>query len=102
MSEPELSEFAKAELEAGRAAKAESLRVFGERTKGRPTPTQEENDEAALGKHIMEHSADGSDPDPSEVQRRHLEAGPGGGYTTRQSQASRTRAVPTPPSGAAT
>jgi len=32
----------------------------------RPTPTQDENDRAALGEHILEHEDDGSGPDPFE------------------------------------
>lgn len=91
MAEVELSESAKAELEAGKAARAESMKQFAERTKGRPTPTQEENDEAAvqLGKFTGgEHSADGSDPDPSGQVSRHLEGRPGGGYATRSHTAS--------------
>jgi hypothetical protein len=91
MAEAELSEAAKAELEAGRAAKAESLKQFGERTKGRPTPTQDENDEAALGKHFMEHEADGADPDPAGQVSKHMEGKPGGGsYSTRQSKAAQS------------
>jgi hypothetical protein len=86
MSEPELSEAAKHELEAGRKAKEESLKEFAARTKGKPTPTQEENDEAALGKHIVEHEADGADPDPQGQVHRNLEGGRGGSYQTRQSQ----------------
>jgi hypothetical protein len=31
---------------------------------GKPTPTQAENDRAALGEHIAEHEDDGSGPDP--------------------------------------
>jgi hypothetical protein len=38
---------------------------FVERTKGKPTPTQEENDLAVCGAHILEHEPDGSDPDPN-------------------------------------
>jgi hypothetical protein len=30
----------------------------------KPTPTQSENDRAALGEHILEHEDDGSGPDP--------------------------------------
>jgi len=86
MAEAELSEAGKAELEAGRAARAEAMKQFGERTKGKPTPTQAENDEAVLGKHFMEHEADGSDPDPSGQVNKQMEAKPGGGYQTRQSQ----------------
>ena len=53
MTTNELSEAGKAEMEAGRAAKERSLREFAERTKGKPTPTQEENDEAAAGKSFV-------------------------------------------------
>ena len=46
------------------------------RLKGKPTPTQEENDLAALGAHILEHESDGSDPDPglTPAATKHLEA----------------------------
>jgi hypothetical protein len=57
-----------------------------ERLKGKPTPTQEENDLAALGAHIVEHEPDGSDLDPNV---RQIEAGKPSGapYQTRQSTA---------------
>jgi hypothetical protein len=87
MTESELSEAGHRELEAGREAKAKSLAEFAERTKGKPTPTQEENDEAALGKHFTEHEADGADPDPSGQVSKQMEGGKGGGYATRQTQA---------------
>ena len=62
-----------------------------------PTPTQEENDLAAEGAHILEHEHDGSDPDPhveartarsktSEAKKPATQ----GSYQTRQ-------AAPTPP-----
>jgi hypothetical protein len=44
------------------------------RLKGKPTPTQEENDLAALGAHILEHESDGSDLDPGMTTTKHLEA----------------------------
>jgi len=101
MTTNELSEAGKAEMEAGRAAKERSLREFAERTKGKPTPTQEENDEAAAGKSFVgiEHEADGSDVEqqPSGMTNRQLENKPGGGYTTRQTQA-RPAVTPKPPS----
>ena len=66
----------------------------------RPTPTQEENDRAAMGEHIVEHEDDGSGPDPfakanEEAKQRaagkHIEAGkPASGYQTRQHQPQRT------------
>jgi hypothetical protein len=58
---------------------------YKERSKGRPTPTQEENDMAALGAHIHKHEDDGSGPDP--YTTRHIEARPGGDYRTRDSTA---------------
>jgi len=64
-------------------------------TKGKPTPTQEENDLAALGAHVMEKEDDGSGPDPgltppaepTEQKSRSMEAGQAGGYSTRQTTA---------------
>jgi hypothetical protein len=91
MTEAELSESAKQDLETGRTVKAESMKQFAERTKGKPTPTQEENDEARLGKYFSEHEADGSDPDPSGAVTKHMESKPGGSYATRQTQATHTR-----------
>ena len=41
-----------------------SRQQYAERAKGKPTPTQEENDLAAHGAHITEHDEDGSGPDP--------------------------------------
>lgn len=50
---------------------------------GKPTPTQAENDLAALGHH-PELEADGSAPDPFGFPHRQLQAEPAGGYATRQ------------------
>jgi hypothetical protein len=56
----------------------------------RPTPTQEENDLAAMGEHVIEHEPDGSPPDPGTNQpaplgtsTRAMESKPGGDYQTR-------------------
>jgi hypothetical protein len=52
-----------------------------------PTPTQEENDLAAMGVHIPEHADDGSGPDPNvpQAKDKQVEANkPKAGYTTRQ------------------
>ena len=92
MAEQELNEDAKRRLEAGRQAKAQSLEEFAKRTKGRPTPTQEENDEAALGKHFIEHEPDGGEPDPGGQVERMVQGTPGGAYQTRQSTAARPAA----------
>jgi hypothetical protein len=56
---------------------AKSHAEFAEKTKGKPTPTQEENDIVALGGHILEHEDDGSNPDPhgqAGALDKHLEA----------------------------
>ncbi len=52
--------------------------------KGKPTPTQEENDLAVSGGY-PDLEEDGSGPDTA--QQRAIEAGRGGGYQTRQSSA---------------
>jgi len=56
----------------------------------RPTPTQDENDRAALGEHILEHEDDGSGPDPFETRtQKALEAGKkpaAQAYQTRQTK----------------
>jgi hypothetical protein len=58
---------------------------------GKPTPTQAENDRAALGEHIAEHEKDGSEEEKSpaeqaaEQERKQAEARPArAGYQTRQ------------------
>jgi hypothetical protein len=65
-----------------------------ERLKGKPTPTQEENDMAALGAHILMHEHDGSVEQPT-TETRHLEAERTGSYQTRQ--AAPRPAAPKPP-----
>jgi hypothetical protein len=50
---------------ASQAADREARTKVAERPKGRPTPTQEELDQLALGHHV-ELSDDGSGPDPVE------------------------------------
>ena len=54
------------------------------RMRGKPTPTQEENDLAACGAHILEHEDDGSGPDPHQTKQLDPKK-PSGGYQTRQS-----------------
>jgi len=55
----------------------------------RPTPTQDENDRAALGEHILEHEDDGSGPDANVVEAQEREKKmqqarkPGADYQTR-------------------
>ena len=82
---------AQKQLAEERKAVERSRAEFAERTKGKPTPTQEENDLAALGAHILEHEPDGSDPDPNvlggPVENRHVEAHRPQTYQTRQHKA---------------
>lgn len=78
------TEAAKKQLAADNELREKSRAEFAERTKGRPTPTQEENDMAMLGAPVFEKSDDGSGPDPN---IRHAEAGGRpAGYQTRQAQ----------------
>ena len=88
-------EAAKKQLAEEQKATNRSREEFVERMKGKPTPTQDENDLHALGAYFHEHEADGSDPDPH--QTKQVEASkPSGGYQTRQTHAaSRSASTPT-------
>ena len=57
-------ENAKKTLEAEKKVSDKSRSEYARLSKGKPTPTQEELDFTACGGHILEHEADGSDPDP--------------------------------------
>jgi hypothetical protein len=76
----------KKQLEADRKIVDESNRQFVEMSKGKPTPTQEENDRAILGEHVDKKEDDGSGPEPKITLQRVVEAKPGqqAGYQTRQ------------------
>jgi hypothetical protein len=81
--------------EEGEALLAKSRAEYAERMKGKPTPTQAENDAAMLGKHVHEKEDDGSGPDLAAV--RAVEAAapkPAATYQTRQARAA---APVTPP-----
>jgi hypothetical protein len=65
------TENARKAIEADRKVSDRSRAEYADRSKGKPTPTQEENDMAAHGAHILEHEADGSDPD---VHNKSMEA----------------------------
>lgn len=57
---------------------------------GKPTPTQNENDLAALGVHITEHEPDGSPPqDPNAPQTKQAEAKRPGQTAQYQTRAAR-------------
>lgn len=87
MAEDHATEAAKRQLAADREASEKSREQFQERMKGKPTPTQEENDMAVLGAPVFEKEDDGSGPDPNNNmhQQRNVEAGKPGSYQTRQS-----------------
>jgi hypothetical protein len=76
--DPSMTEARKRLAEAREAS--DKIRAeFVERTKGRPTPTQEENDLHALGGYFVEHSEDGSG-----AELRQMEAAkPAATYQTR-------------------
>jgi hypothetical protein len=84
MADDPATEAAKKRLAEERELQEKSRAEYAERQKGKPTPTQEENDIAALGGHVLEHEDDGSGPEPG-VQTRQSEAKrpSGGGYQTR-------------------
>jgi hypothetical protein len=85
---------AQKQLAQDQKATEKSHAQFAEQTKGKPTPTQEENDIAALGGHILEHEDDGSGPDPHQTKSLEAEKAPGRpqNYQTRQAHPAATRA----------
>jgi hypothetical protein len=80
------AEVAKQRIADGKEAVERSRAEYAERMKGKPTPTQEENDLAAEGAHILEHEHDGSGEDPHAQVRKTSEAKrpASGQYQTRQ------------------
>lgn len=82
MADVAVNEAAKKQLQVDREALERSRAEFAERTKGKPTPTQEENDLAMLGAPVFEKEDDGSGPDPN-IYPKHQEAHPGSTYQTR-------------------
>jgi hypothetical protein len=91
---------AKKQLAEEQKASNRSREEFVERTKGKPTPTQEENDLHALGANFHEHEPDGSaleSPVEKHVDKQVEANKPAGGYQTRQTQAAPAPARPVPP-----
>jgi hypothetical protein len=68
------TEAAKKAYEQEKKVSDHSRAEFSRLSKGRPTPTQEENDLAMLGAHFLEHDPDGSDPDPNNFSNKSMEA----------------------------
>jgi hypothetical protein len=91
---PPENEAAKKQLAEDRKVSDKSKEDFVERTKGKPTPTQEENDLAVLGAHFAEHEPDGSALDPNVTANKQIEAkkpAGAGGYQTRQATPAATK-----------
>lgn len=98
------TEAGKQQYEAEKKVSDKSKAEYARLSKGKPTPTQEENDMAMCGVHILEHEPDGSDPDPNapaekdkreheQHERRQSEAGSGGrpsNYQTRHQTPSKS------------
>jgi hypothetical protein len=90
------TENAKKVLEEEKKVSDRSRAAYAERSKGKPTPTQEENDIAMLGGHVIEHEDDGSGPEPLDYlhpelghkEAKHVEADRRpSNYATRQTTA---------------
>jgi hypothetical protein len=88
VTDNEQTTAAKKKLADERAARDKANEQQAKTASGiKPTPTQEENDMAAMGVHITEHEPDGS-TDPNEAQNKQAEekqaeAGRRGNYQTR-------------------
>jgi hypothetical protein len=83
MTDNEQTTAAKKRLADERSARDKANEAQAKMASGvKPTPTQEENDLAAMGVHITEHEPDGS-PEQNEPQTKQAEAGKRGSYQTR-------------------
>jgi len=76
MASGDVPEHVRRRLAEDKKVSDRSRAEYEERMKGRPTPSQEENDLAAAGAHVMIKEHDGSAPDPghAHIETRHLEA----------------------------
>jgi hypothetical protein len=98
MADDPATELAQRIAEEEKKVYEKSIAEYWQRMKGKPTPTQAENDKAALGEMVLEKEADGSDPDPvnqpftvegkpvqegQEDAEKHLEAAKPQHYKTR-------------------
>lgn len=90
MADDPSMENAKKLLAESKKVQEKTMGEYYQRMKGRPTPTQEENDLSALGATFMEHEDDGSGPD--RFQTKSLEAEkPHGKPATYQTKAVHTK-----------
>lgn len=91
------NEAAKKRLEETREA---MRREYEERSKGKPTPTQDENDRAAIGEHVVEKEPDGSTeegPTHPHLTRQMEAQKPGGDYQVRGAKPAQPAQRPAPP-----
>jgi hypothetical protein len=82
MADDKQTENAKKLVAEGKELRAKQDEQRAAVSKGKPTPTQEENDLAMVGGH-PELEPDGSGPDPNTLGKT-AEAGQKGSYQTRQ------------------
>jgi hypothetical protein len=84
MADKDVKAAAQEAIQKEREQRAKNI-AEAEKRYGTPTPTQEENDLAALGVAVTEHQDDGSGPEPKVNLTRQVEAEKpaGGQYTTR-------------------
>jgi hypothetical protein len=93
MAEATTSKRYEIEKEAADKSRADAKEKL---SKGKPTPTQEENDRLAMGEHVeLADDGSGEDPYPSAqaTYNKQMEGGGKGGYKTRDSTAA-THAAP--------
>src|SRR5215831_3223264 len=79
-------EEAKKMLAEDRKIVEEGHKQFHDHAKGKPTPTQEENDLVKLGASVSMKQDDGSGPPPTVGVTRSMGAGAPGAYQTRAAQ----------------
>lgn len=82
MADDAATQNAKKTLAEDKAERAKQDAQRAEMTKGKPTPTQEENDLAMLGGH-PDLEPDGSGPDPHITRQAEAKPGSGAAYQTR-------------------
>jgi len=99
MADDPSTELAQRIAEEEKKVHEKSIAEYWERMKGKPTPTQAENDKAALGEMVFDKEHDGSGPDPNnqpftvegrpvqEDKEKHVEAAKPQNYKTRHVKA---------------
>jgi hypothetical protein len=81
-------EAARKKVADERAAREKAAKDAGVGTQVKPTPTQEENDLAASGVHVVDHEPDGSPEEKPGIDPQHKESRPSAapqraGYQTK-------------------